>query len=101
MAIPSDQRPRLVREDDILAIFEISRAPQGTRATKVRGGRKGVHSDTVKHGRDGQTFADPMGVTDRWLGVEDVDAVRVIRYRLVAAAMDVGVAHHATGAESS
>jgi hypothetical protein len=40
-------------------------------------------------------------VTDGWLGVEDVDVVRMIQYRLVAAAMDAGVAHHATGAESS
>jgi len=40
-------------------------------------------------------------VTDRWIRVEVVDAVRVIRYGLVAAAMDAGVAHHATGAEQS
>jgi hypothetical protein len=52
-------------------------------------------------GRDGQTFADPMRVTARWPRVEDVDAVRVIWYRLVAVAMDAGPAHHATSAEPS
>ena len=38
---------------------------------------------------------------DRWLRVGELDEVRVIRFRLVADAMDARVAHHSTGAEPS
>jgi hypothetical protein len=42
-----------------------------------------------------------MRVTDCWLRVEEVDGVRVTRSRLVAAAMDAGLAHHPADAEPS
>jgi hypothetical protein len=50
---PSDRRLRLVREEDIRAIFRISRAPQRSGTTKVRGGSDRPHSDNAM--RAGET----------------------------------------------